>query len=201
MKCQWGGNSLNKLLALFCFSKRILWISIFRCISCFILYNLLQREGRLKTRLFLHFSKGAISAATQIQLSARASLGYKIIKGFGMKASGVSLLPHDFIVISLISAFSTSSSLPSRKNHRVKIFQTKWHWRKDTQCCWSLCSHYEETWFCNFIFSRVGKHGTTRISWGRKRAKAQIPKPGDGLGSFLFSDIVVKYFVDYVIFL
>ena len=39
-----------------------------------------------------------------------------------MKASGVSLLPHDFIVFSLISAFSTSLSLPSRKNHRVQIF-------------------------------------------------------------------------------
>ena len=152
MKCQWGGNSLNKLLASFCFSKRILWILIYRYLFRFISYNLLRREGRLKTRLFLHFSEGAISAATQIQLSVCASLGYKIIKGFGMKASGVSLLPHDFIVISLISAFSTSSSLPSRKKHRVKIFQTKWHWRKDTQCCWSLCSHCEGIWFCNFIF-------------------------------------------------
>ena len=118
------GNSLNKLLASFCFSKRILWILIYLYLPRFISYNLLRREGRLKTRLFLHFSEGAISAAAQIQLSARASLGYKIIKGFGMKASGVSLLPHDFIVFSLISAFSTSSSLPSRKNHRVQIFQT-----------------------------------------------------------------------------
>ena len=125
MKCQWGGNSLNKLLASFCFSKSILRISICLYFYLFICYNLLRREGRFKTRLFLHFSEGAISAATQIQLSARASLGYKIIKGFAMKTNGVSLLPHDFIIISLISAFSTSSSLPFRKKHWVKIFKIK----------------------------------------------------------------------------
>ena len=87
---QWsarGGNSLNNLLALFCFSKRILWISIHLVLSA-------TKGGQIKkkTRLFLHFSESAISAAIQIQLSAHANLGYKIIKGFGMKANCVSLL-------------------------------------------------------------------------------------------------------------
>ena len=126
MKCQWRGNSLNKAVGFaLCPKKTIGGPQSLDSLNFSFFYNLLRREGRFQTRLFLHFSEGAISAATQIQLSARACLGYKIIKGFGMKASGVSLLPHDFIVISLISAFSTSSSLPSRKNHRVKIFQTK----------------------------------------------------------------------------
>ena len=126
MKCQWRGNSLNKAVGVaLCPKKTIGGPQSLDSLTFSFFYNLLRREGRFQTRLFLHFSGGAISAASQIQLSARASLGSKIIKGFGMKASGVSLLPHDFIVFSVISAFSTSSSLPSRKNHRVEIFQTK----------------------------------------------------------------------------
>jgi len=115
MKCQWGGNSLNKLLASFCFSKRILWISIYLYLSCFISYNLLRREGRFQTRLFLHFSGGAISAASQIQLSARASPSYKIIKDLVRKQMHVSLLPHFVFIDSVYSAFSTSSLLIFRQ--------------------------------------------------------------------------------------
>ena len=120
-----GGNSLNELLASFYFSKRVLWIAIYQYIYLLIFHNLLQRKGRFKTRLFLHFFGGAISAATQIQLSVCASSNYKIIKGFGMKVNVVSLLPHFFTINSISSAFSCSSSLSSRQNQRVIYHKIK----------------------------------------------------------------------------
>ena len=124
MKCQWGGNSLNKLLASFCLSKRILRISICRYIYLFILYYLLRREGRFKTRLSLHFSGGAILAASQIQLLATASLSYKIRIWYESKWSfycyrTTSLSTPEFQLL------STSSSLSIRQNHRVEHFKIK----------------------------------------------------------------------------
>ena len=88
MKCQWRGNSLNKAVGFaLCPKKTIGGPQSLDYLHFSFLYNLLRREGRFQTRLFLHFSGGAISAASQIQLSARASPSYKIIKGFGTKTN------------------------------------------------------------------------------------------------------------------
>ena len=85
MKCQWGGNSLNKAVGFAFHPKKIIGGPPSIDFSIYSLFNLLRRKGRFQTRLFLHFSEGAIPAASQIQLSARASLSFKIMKGFGTK--------------------------------------------------------------------------------------------------------------------
>ena len=116
MKCQWRGNSLNKAVGFaLCPKKTIGGPQSLDSLNFSFFYNLLRREGRFQTRLFLHFSGGAISAASQIQLSARASPSYKIIKDLVRKQMHVSLLPHFVFIDSVYSALSTSSLLIFRQ--------------------------------------------------------------------------------------
>ena len=190
MKCQWapGGNSLKKLLASFQFPKRALWIRIQQCIYLFIYDNLLQREGRFKTRLFLHFFGGAIPAAIQIQLSVRASLNYKIIKGFGTKINVVSLLPHFFAVIlslfTFFDLFVAFSQTKPKGKYAIKLNDTGKKTRNVVEVVTSIVKKFL---FCTFIFSRVAKTTQNQNLEGlcsEKRARAQIPKPGDGVLQF-----------------
>ena len=116
MRCQWRGNSLNKAVGFaLCPKKTIGGPQSLDSLTFSFFYNLLRREGRFQTRLFLHFSGGAISAASQIQLSACASPSYKIIKDLVRKQMHVSLLPHFVFIDSVYSAFSTSSFLIFRQ--------------------------------------------------------------------------------------
>ena len=146
---------------------------------------MLRREGRFQTRLFLHFSGGAISAASQIQLSARASPSYKRIKDLVRKEMHISLLPHFVFIDSVYSALSTSSLLIFRQTLRENTFklndtEKKTHnvvevvaaiVKKNSFAVSFLRWWWEPLKFCqNFL----------RACCSEKRARAQIPKPGDG---------------------
>ena len=57
MKCQWRGNSLNKAVGFaLCPKKTIGGPQSLDSLNFSFFYNLLRREGRFQTRLFLHFS-------------------------------------------------------------------------------------------------------------------------------------------------
>ena len=126
MKCQWRGNSLNKAVGFaLCPKKTIGGPQSLDSLNFSFFYNLLRREGRFQTRLFLHFSGGAISAASQIQLSAHASPSYKIIKGFGTKTNArftaTALRLYRLGLFSFVNLFVTDF----QTDLKGKYFQTK----------------------------------------------------------------------------